>query len=226
MPEHSLLRQARGENPIGSTRLPEGALSNKVDSIRHFNSMGHVAPQRQSVLIEPIMQPVGTNGGQDSSVLGVLYGPPLPVYHPDAHLDAAAKAFTAPRITSFGGTPEEEGLKARHWIGLVKMIAAMVTRNITSSQKSLIAITNMKGAAADWFFNTNDRHAELYGGQPLFDSFERFRQLFLERFGQMNTANAVMIGVLTTGPRSQKACYDVHLTPNHYTSSDSDPPRS
>jgi hypothetical protein len=36
----------------------------------------------------------------------------------------------------------------------------------------------------------------------------------------------VTIGVLTTGPRSQKACYDVHLTPNHYTYSDSDPPRS
>jgi hypothetical protein len=36
----------------------------------------------------------------------------------------------------------------------------------------------------------------------------------------------VTIGVLTTGPRSQKACYDVHLTPNYYTCSDSDPPRS
>jgi hypothetical protein len=32
----------------------------------------------------------------------------------------------------------------------------------------------------------------------------------------------VTIGVLTTGPRSQKACYDVHLTPNYYTYSNSD----
>jgi hypothetical protein len=32
----------------------------------------------------------------------------------------------------------------------------------------------------------------------------------------------VTIGVLTIGPRSQKACYDVHLTPNYYTYSNSD----
>jgi hypothetical protein len=49
----------------------------------------------------------------------------------------------------------------------------------------------MKGAASEWFFTTNDRYAELYGGQPLFNSFEQFRQLFLQRFGQMNTANAM-----------------------------------
>jgi hypothetical protein len=33
---------------------------------------------------------------------------------------------------------------------------------------------------------------------------------------------SVTIGVLTTGPRSQKACYDVHLTPNYYTYSNPD----
>jgi hypothetical protein len=37
----------------------------------------------------------------------------------------------------------------------------------------------------------NDRYAELYGGQPLLNSFEQFKQLFLQRFGQMNTANAI-----------------------------------
>jgi hypothetical protein len=31
----------------------------------------------------------------------------------------------------------------------------------------------------------------IHGGQPLFNSFERFGQLFLQRFGQMNTANAM-----------------------------------
>ena len=68
---------------------------------------------------------------------------------------------------------------------------AAVTKGVTNSQKILIAVTNMKGAASEWFFMTNDRHAELYGGQPLFNSFQRFKELFLQRFGQMNTANAM-----------------------------------
>jgi hypothetical protein len=35
----------------------------------------------------------------------------------------------------------------------------------------------------------------------------------------VNETIRITIGVLTTGPRSQKACYDIHLTPNYYTCS-------
>jgi hypothetical protein len=68
---------------------------------------------------------------------------------------------------------------------------ASVTKNITNQQKVLMAISNLKGAASEWFFTTNDRYAKLYGGQPLFNSFAQFLQLFQQRFGQMNTANAM-----------------------------------
>jgi hypothetical protein len=40
---------------------------------------------------------------------------------------------------------------------------------------------------------------------------------FVCRFYVCERIIRVTIGVLTTGPRSQKACYDVHLTPNYYT---------
>lgn len=58
-------------------------------------------------------------------------------------------------------------------------------------RRVLLAVSNLKGAAQGWFFNTNDRHAELYGGQPLFSTFEKFRQLFLQPFEQKNTATAM-----------------------------------
>jgi hypothetical protein len=175
---------------VGSTYLPQGGLPPRADALRHASSTSHMAAPRVPIKLEPIMEPVGAPGQMGPQNTNVLCGPPLPIYKSETRGDVAAKAFTTPRFFAFLGTPEEESQKARHFMGLVEMHAA-VTRGITDSQKILMAVSNMKGAAADWFFNTNDRHAELYGGKPLFNSFERFRQLFLQRFGQMNTANAM-----------------------------------
>lgn len=185
---HSVLQQrSKSAQPVGSTYLPQGTLPGRDGVQRHSIAENLTrAPTR----LNPIMEPVGgpeTTGPQHTNL---LYGPPLPVYETEKRDNVAAKAFTTPRFTAFSGTPEEEGQKARHFLGLVEMHAA-VTKGVTNSQKILIAVTNMKGAASEWFFTTNDRHAELYGGQPLFNSFQRFKELFLQRFGQMNTANAM-----------------------------------
>jgi hypothetical protein len=56
------------------------------------------------------------------------------------------KLSPLPGLLPLAGTPEEEGQKARHFLGLVEMHAS-VTRNITNQQKVLMAISNLKGAA-------------------------------------------------------------------------------
>lgn len=184
---HSVLQQRQERAPVGSTYLPQGTLPGRDGVQRHSTAENLTrAPTR----LNPIMDPVGAPGTTGPQHTNMLYGPPMPVYETEERDNVAAKAFTAPRFTAFSGTPEEEGQKARHFLGLVEMHAA-VTKGVTNSQKILIAVTNMKGAASEWFFTTNDRHAELYGGQPLFNSFQRFKELFLQRFGQMNTANAM-----------------------------------
>lgn len=189
-PEHMLLRQRDRNQAVGSTYLPEGALPPRADASRHSESTGHMAPPRRPIQIEPILHPVGIPGAYGPAQAGVLYGPPLPIYHNETRGDVAAKSSTTPRLTPFYGNPEDEGQKARHFMGLVEMHAS-VTKGIMDKQKILIVISNMKGPSYDWFFNTNNWHAELYGGRPLFDSFEKFRQLFLQRFGQINTATAM-----------------------------------
>jgi hypothetical protein len=189
-PTHPLLRQGLHQErnqQVGSTYLPDGILPPREGVQRYAEAETLLrAPRR----MDPIMDPVGSANTKVPQHTNMLYGPPLPVYEPALGENMAAKAFTTPRFAAFAGSPDEEGQKARHFLGLVEMHAS-VTRGITDSQKILIAVSNLKGAAYEWFFNTNDRHAELYGGQPLFSSFEKFRQLFLQRSGQMNTATAM-----------------------------------
>lgn len=188
-PTHSLLQQSLHQDrnqQVGSTYLPDGMLFPREGIWRYAEAETlSRAPRR----MDPIMDPVGGPSTKVPQHMNMLYGPPLLVYEPALGENMAAKAFTTPRFTAFTGSPDEEGQKARHFLGLVEMHASM-TRGITDSQKILIA-SNLKGAAYEWFFNTNDRHAELYGGQHLFSSFEKFRQLFLQRFGQMNTATSM-----------------------------------
>ena len=190
LPQHSVLQQRPGrtEAPVGSTYLPRGALPGR-DGVQRFTNTENVT--RQPIRLDPIMDPVGAPGATGPQHTNMLYGPPLPIYEALEEREfMAAKTFAAPRFATFGGTPEEEGQRARHFMDLVQMHAA-VTRGVTDNQKILIAVTNMKGAASEWYFTTNDRHAELYGGKPLFDSWPKFKDLFLQRFGQMNTANAM-----------------------------------
>jgi hypothetical protein len=190
-PTHSLLQQSADQKQnqkVGSTYLSEGMLPPREGGQRYAEGETlSRAPRR----MDPIMNPVGAPSlTKVPQHMNMLYGPPLPVFEPDVRENMAAKAFNTPRFTAFAGSPDEEGQKTRHFLGLVEMHAS-VTRGITDSQKILIAVSNLKGAAYEWFFNTNDRHAELYGGQSLFSSFEKFRQFFLQRFGQMNTATSI-----------------------------------